>query len=135
VQSAVGAAPLSPERFEAALDCLLENAVKFSEPGDRIEVLGRRTAGGWSVQVSDSGVGISPEVGERLRHNQPDERTRSGTGLGLAIVRAVIERLDGQLTITGNQWVGTTVTIHIPQPTVDRHELVRAEPAVGMLSG
>jgi two-component system OmpR family sensor kinase len=135
VQSAVGAAPLSPERFEAALDCLLENAVKFSEPGDRIEVLGRRTAGGWSVQVSDSGVGISPEVGERLRHNQPDERTRSGTGLGLAIVRAVIERLDGQLTITGNQWVGTTVTIHIPQPTVDRHELVRAEPAVGVLSG
>ncbi|OLB80172.1 MAG: hypothetical protein AUI14_07585 [Actinobacteria bacterium 13_2_20CM_2_71_6] len=128
VRSSIGDAWISPERFEAALDCLLENAVKFTEPGDRIEVTGRRTWAGWTVQVSDSGTGIRPDVAERLLNSPPGEATSTGTGLGLAIVRAVVERLGGRISITGAPQEGTSVTLTVPQPPLDGPEPPLPEP-------
>jgi two-component system, OmpR family, sensor kinase len=119
VRSSIGQALISPERFEAALDCLLENAIKFTEPGDLIELTGRRTTEGWALQVHDSGAGISPETADRVLREPPGERTGTGTGLGLAIVRGVVERLGGALSITGIRSVGTTVTILVPQPPIE----------------
>jgi signal transduction histidine kinase len=127
-RTSIGTALISPERFEAALDCLLENAIKFTEPGDLIEVTGRRTADGWAVQVRDGGLGISPDAVDRLLHDPPGERTGTGTGLGLAIVRAFVERLGGRLTITGAPAAGTTVRIEVPQARVDRADPAHAEP-------
>lgn len=127
VRTSIGAALISPERFEAAMDCLLENAIKFTRPGDVIDVVGRRTDDGWTVQVRDTGVGISAEAADRLLRHQPGERTATGTGLGLAIVRAVVERLDGSLTITGTPQAGTTVTLHVPQQPVEGHNVVPLE--------
>ena len=124
VHTSVGVALISPERFEAAMDCLLENAIKFTRRGDTIDIIGRRTDEGWSVQVRDSGVGISAEAADRLLDGRPGERTATGTGLGLAIVRAVVERLDGELTIAGTPSVGTTVTLHVPQQPVENQDAV-----------
>ncbi len=118
--SAIGEAVLNPDRFEAALDCLVENAIKFTKPGQRIEVTGTRAAHGWSVQVRDHGTGISPQTARHLLTTPPGETTATGTGLGLAIVRAVTESLGGHLTITGAPGEGTTVTLHVPQPALDR---------------
>jgi two-component system, OmpR family, sensor kinase len=128
VRSSIGEALISPERFEAALDCLLENAVKFTGPGDLIELTGHRTAEGWILQVHDSGVGISPETADRVLSHSPGERTGTGTGLGLAIVRGVVERLGGALSINGIRSVGTTVTILVPQPPIDGRGPVRLDP-------
>jgi two-component system OmpR family sensor kinase len=116
VRSDPGHGLLNPERFEAALDCLLENAVKFTHPGDRIEVSGERSSVWWTVRVRDTGSGISPETAEQLLAGPPRHGTSTGTGLGLAIVRAVVESLGGWVTISGQSGDGTIVTLHIPQP-------------------
>jgi K+-sensing histidine kinase KdpD len=49
--------------------------------------------------------------------------------LGLAIVRGVVERLGGTLSIEGVRSLGTTVTIHVPQPTIDGRDPIRLDPA------
>jgi signal transduction histidine kinase len=116
VHSTIGDAIISPDRFEAALDCLVENAIKFTKPSQRIEVTGARLANeGWLVQVRDFGVGLSPEKAQLLLSRPPGQDTGTGTGLGLAIVQAVTESLGGRMTITGRPGAGTTVTLHIPQ--------------------
>jgi two-component system OmpR family sensor kinase len=132
VESTIGDARVSPERFEAALDCLVENAVKFTCPGDRIEVAGWRQLNGWFVQVNDAGCGISPDVVQRLLTDPPGEGTTTGTGLGLAIVRAVVEALGGRIAINGTPAGGTTVTLFVPQrplePREPSRELSLSEP-------
>jgi signal transduction histidine kinase len=60
VRSAVGEAAVVPERLEAALDCLLDNAVKFTADGDRIEIIGARRPNAWTIEVLDTGAGMSP---------------------------------------------------------------------------
>jgi signal transduction histidine kinase len=116
IRSEPGYGLLNPERFEAAMDCLLENAVKFTEPGDRIEVSGVRSPDGWTVRVRDSGSGISAETARHLLTGPPGQGTRTGTGLGLAIVRAVVESLGGHIVVAGEPGRGTAVTLWIPQP-------------------
>jgi two-component system OmpR family sensor kinase len=125
VQSAVGEALINSERFEAALDCLLENAIKFTKPHDHIEITGLRAPDGWIVQVRDSGSGISAETMHRLTSTPPGEPTSTGTGLGLAIVSAVVDSLGGRLIIGGELRVGTTVRLFIPQLPLDPREVMR----------
>ncbi len=124
VRSTVGDAMVSAERFEAALDCLIENAIKFTEPGDRIEVTGERRPEGWTIRVHDTGAGISEQDARRLLASPPGQATSTGTGLGLAIVRAVGERLGGQLRIDGVPGAGTTVTLSVPQPALPREPML-----------
>jgi signal transduction histidine kinase len=125
ISSTIGEVHLSPDRFEAAMDCLLENAVKFTRRGDRIRVTGERTPGGWVVHVRDSGIGISTETADSLLHAMPGQATRTGTGLGLAIVRAVVEPLGGRMTISGEIGGGTLVSMHVPQLVAEGREGTR----------
>lgn len=128
VRSTIGAASFNHDRLEAALDCLLENAVKFTRPGDRIEVVGACAGDSWSISVADSGAGIPAERLAALIDDRPPGRsngTTSGTGLGLAIVRAVVRSLQGRLEIDSEQDAGTTVTLHLPR-TAARHDPDRA---------
>jgi two-component system, OmpR family, sensor kinase len=117
LHTAVGTATLSPLRFEAALDCLVENAIKFTKVGESIEVTGERDALGWTVRVRDEGIGISPGTAQQVLATTPGRSTSTGTGLGLAIVRAVAESLGGTLTMTGALGEGTTMTLRVPDPT------------------
>jgi signal transduction histidine kinase len=120
VSSAVGAAAINHERLEAALDCLLENAVKFTCAGDRIEVTGSTTTDAWTVAVRDSGIGMTPtEAAALTAAGTPPRRTGSGTGLGLAIARAVATSWGGRLLVSGEPGTGTTVTLHFPRRAAD----------------
>ena len=114
-RSAIGLSPVNPERLEAALDCLIENAVKFTGPGDRIELVGRRGATGWTVEVVDSGIGIPPQAVPDLLAGRAGQRTETGTGLGLAIVRAVAGSLGGWLTISAEASGGARVGLRVPE--------------------
>jgi signal transduction histidine kinase len=128
VDSTVGEAQINPERFEAALDCLLENAIKFTSTGDLIEVTGGRDHAGWHVRVHDTGAGMSPETAEQILRSPPGQTTGTGTGLGLAIVRAVVERLGGHITIASTVHRETSIALHIPQlPLEPPRERVGAE--------
>jgi two-component system, OmpR family, sensor kinase len=130
VGSAIGEVRISPDRFEAAMDCLLENAVKFTRHGDRINVTGERDALGWAVHVRDTGVGIGADTAYRLMNQEPGRPTQTGTGLGLAIVRAVVEPLGGRIAICGEVGTGTLVTMYVPQPALDGRDGARPDPMV-----
>jgi two-component system OmpR family sensor kinase len=122
VRSIVGEASFNHDRLEAALDCLLENAVKFTAPGDRIEVVGSGSDTVWTIMVTDSGTGMSPERLAAVTADHPGASivTSSGTGLGMAIVRAVVAPMGGRLEVRSAQGAGTTITLRFPRGVADQ---------------
>jgi signal transduction histidine kinase len=92
------------ERLRIAVDALLENAVKYTEERDMIELRTRSDRSGYVVvEVEDEGCGVAPEALERIfdRFGRADAgRTRAagGVGLGLAIVDAIAKRHEGSCT-------------------------------------
>jgi signal transduction histidine kinase len=118
----VGSLHADPEALRIALDALLENAVKYTEDGDAIE-LGAQTAGGEvSIVVSDSGRGIAPDALERIfdrfaRADAARTRSQGGVGLGLAIVDAIAKAHGGRCTVVANEadaGVVTAFTLRLP---------------------
>ena len=103
---------------------ILSNAIKFTPEGGRIEIASHLTAdGGVAVVIRDTGQGIAPDDLERVL--QPfgqieDHLTRqnSGIGLGLPIARAVIRMHGGELALTSEIAVGTTVELRLPADRV-----------------
>ncbi len=110
---------VDPYRLRAALDALLENAVKFTQEGAAIEL--RAVAGGPDrivIEVADEGSGVRPEALGRIfdRFGRADAaRTRSdgGVGLGLAIVDAIAKRHGGRCTVRSNPH-GSTFALLLP---------------------
>jgi signal transduction histidine kinase len=88
------------ESLRIALDALLENAVKYTEPTDGIDVSATRVTGGVEIAVADEGVGIPAEALGRIferfaRADAARTRDGGGAGLGLAIVDAVAKAHGG----------------------------------------
>ncbi|MBO0870196.1 MAG: HAMP domain-containing histidine kinase, partial [Micromonosporaceae bacterium] len=110
----IGYGLLNRERFEAALDCLLENAVKFTGAQGRIEVTGERERDHWRVQIRDDGCGMSAQTRRQVMTAAPGLSTRTGSGLGLATVRAVVASMHGQVAVASEPGRGTTVALRIP---------------------
>jgi two-component system OmpR family sensor kinase len=102
---ACGLLEVDPERLRTALDALLENAVKYTEERDAIELRARRVgAHEVSIEVEDEGSGVPREALERIfdRFGRADAaRTRAagGVGLGLAIVDAIAKGHGGRCTV------------------------------------
>jgi signal transduction histidine kinase len=114
---AVGTVLGHAERLEAAVDCLVENAVKFTQDGDRITIDAWVDGRDAVVAVSDTGAGIPPEDLDRvteLFHTSSNAGERAGHGLGLAIVRAAVDARGGTLSIASSLGVGTRITIRFP---------------------
>jgi two-component system OmpR family sensor kinase len=117
VRSSIGRASFNPERLKAAVDSLVDNAIKFTDLGDTISVEGTGTAETWTITVADSGPGMSPESLTRIAALGPDGLgvTASGTGLGLATVSAVVRSWNGRLDITVAPSGGTVVRMEFPR--------------------
>ncbi|NIO72295.1 MAG: sensor histidine kinase [Anaerolineae bacterium] len=96
---------------------LLDNALKFTRPGDTVEV--RAFEGGTfvAIEVADTGPGIPqeelPRVWEELYRGQ-SARGVPGSGLGLTLVRAIVEGHGGQVTLRSRVGQGTVVTMRLP---------------------
>lgn len=108
-----------PARLRQLLLALVENAVRYTPDGGRIEIKGAQAPGGVEVRVSDTGKGIPPEhlprVFERFyRADQSRSRTRGGTGLGLSIARGIAEAHGGALTVASQPGQGTEFTLSLP---------------------
>jgi signal transduction histidine kinase len=105
---AAGRLRVDAGRLRVALDALLENAVKYTEPADAIELRARRDGPtGVSIEVQDGGCGIPPSALARIfdRFARADPaRTRSagGVGLGLAIVDAIVKAHGGSCTVASS---------------------------------
>jgi two-component system OmpR family sensor kinase len=105
------------ELLSLALLNLVDNAMKYTAPGDRIEVRARETAGSVVVEVADTGPGIPPEdlphIWEEL-YRSTRARGVAGSGLGLALVRAVVEQHGGTVAAESRVGRGTVVRVHLP---------------------
>jgi CheY-like chemotaxis protein len=108
-----------PARFQQVVWNLLDNAVKFSADGGRVDVRLSETASHLELAVSDRGKGISPEflphVFEPFRQEHAGtKRGHGGLGLGLAIVRQLVEAHDGHIAVTSpGDDQGTTFTVRL----------------------
>lgn len=115
-----------PHRLNQILLNLVSNAIKFTEPGGRIVVIGEQlseTATTLTVRftVEDSGIGISPDkqdlIFEGFTQAYSDTTRRfGGTGLGLSISRALVEQLGGQLTLSSEPGRGSTFAFVLTLP-------------------
>ena len=95
---------------------LLSNAIKFTPKGGRISVSLKQSGRDAVVEVSDTGVGISPEVGARIfdKFYQADEsHATEGNGLGLALVKKVISILGGEISVRSTPGVGSAFTVRL----------------------
>jgi len=102
-----------------ALQNLVANAVKFSAPGDTVEVRASEDGSWLLLEVADTGAGIpEDEIGEVWQELARGRAARSlpGTGIGLALVRVVVVRHGGQFAIRSRDGQGTVVSIRLPLP-------------------
>jgi two-component system phosphate regulon sensor histidine kinase PhoR len=106
--------------LEQAVGNLLDNAIKYSEPGGTVEIEVIQSKGEVTIKVSDHGCGIAPEHLPRLferfyRVDKGRSRELGGTGLGLAIVKHIIQAHGGDVTVESTPGKGSTFTIHLPR--------------------
>jgi two-component system sensor histidine kinase CiaH len=108
-----------PDRMQQVFLILIDNAIKHTLPGGKVEVEVRRHGQTAQVTVTDTGTGIAPEHLPRIfdrfyRADRARSRDGGGTGLGLAIAKMLVEAHDGQLQLTSTIGVGTQVTVSLP---------------------
>ena len=111
-----------PDRLQQVLLILIDNAIKHTSSGGRIDVRVRRHAQHAQVEVADTGSGISPEHLPRIfdrfyRADKARARAQGGSGLGLAIAKMLVDAHEGQLQLTSTVGVGTQATISLPLVT------------------
>ena len=109
------------ERMRQVLDNLISNALKYTEPGGRVEV--RQRVAGTEVElvVSDTGIGIDPDDLDRVftpffRARGALERVAPGAGLGLGIARSIVAAHGGHIEIGSTPDRGTSVRVVLPLP-------------------
>ncbi len=106
--------------LEQAVVNLLDNAIKYSEPGRQVRIEAAATSNEVTIRVIDHGVGIAEEHLPRLferfyRVDRARSRKLGGTGLGLAIVKHIVQAHHGNVTVDSTLGAGSTFTIHLPR--------------------
>ena len=110
-----------PRQLASAIGNLVENAVKYSEEGGRVDLLISDDGDSVVFTVADEGVGIPQREIERIferfyRVDKARSRGTGGTGLGLAIVRHVATNHGGSVNVTSVEGEGSTFVLRIPNP-------------------
>lgn len=105
--------------LRSAVFNLVDNAIKYSEPGGTVSVEARRTHRGVEIAVSDHGIGIPSRDLSRIferfyRVDRARSRSTGGTGLGLSIVRHVATNHGGRVTVRSVEGEGSTFTLILP---------------------
>jgi len=98
---------------------LLDNAVKYTPAGGRVDVTAAQTDGGVTISVRDTGIGIPHGEVDRIferfyRVDKARSRRLGGTGLGLAIVKGIVEAHGGAISVETELGKGSTFTVVLP---------------------
>ena len=100
---------------------LCDNAIKYNRDGGRVDVTVAADAGGSSITVADTGIGIAPEhqgrVFERFyRVDKSHSKASGGTGLGLSIVKHAVQYHRGRIELESTPGTGTIIRVVFPNP-------------------
>lgn len=111
----------SKSNLEIAVSNLISNAVKFTERGGTIKIsLKKIDNNSVKIEVSDTGCGISPDVGSRIfdKFYQGDtSHSQEGNGLGLALVKRVIDLIGGEISVSSEPGKGSIFSIVVKGET------------------
>jgi signal transduction histidine kinase len=107
------------EALDQLLTNLVDNAIKYTGEGGKVTVHLKSVGQMASIEVEDSGIGISPEETARIferfyRVDRARSRDVGGTGLGLAIVKHIAQAHSGTVSVHSQLGKGTTFTVQIP---------------------
>jgi signal transduction histidine kinase len=108
------------DRMAQVVSNLLTNAAKYSDAGSRISIAAQSVGSTITLTVKDTGVGIAPEMLERVfdvfvQDKQALDRSRGGLGLGLAIVKNIVEMHGGHVTArSAGIGKGSEFTVALP---------------------
>ena len=106
------------DRLRQVLVNLIDNAVKYSPPGDRVSVEAEQSDSRVVIEVRDRGPGISPEhqrlIFEKFGRANVAEHAKPGTGLGLFIARSIAEAHGGALEVRSAPGRGATFRLSLP---------------------
>jgi two-component system phosphate regulon sensor histidine kinase PhoR len=111
---------LADERgVEQVLINILDNAVKYTPAGGKVSVYARTGAGGVTIAVQDSGIGIEQKHLHRLferfyRVDKGRSRDMGGTGLGLSIVKHLATAMHGDVRVESAPGQGSTFFVELP---------------------
>jgi two-component system, OmpR family, phosphate regulon sensor histidine kinase PhoR len=109
---------MNPALLEQAVANLVDNAVKYSEPGSSVRIAAARTGDGIAISVEDHGCGISRDQIERIferfyRVDKARSRKEGGTGLGLSITKHIVNAHGGSISVVSSPGKGSTFSIHL----------------------
>jgi two-component system phosphate regulon sensor histidine kinase PhoR len=114
------------DQIEQVVVNLVDNGIKYTPAGGRVEVRASRTNGTVSVDVADNGIGIDPKDAARIferfyRVDKARSRQSGGTGLGLSIVKHIVESHGGGVTLQSQYGQGSVFTFTLPvsQPATE----------------
>ena len=98
---------------------LCDNAIKYNRDGGRVDVTVAADAGGSSITVADTGIGIAPEHQSRVferfyRVDKSHSKASGGTGLGLSIVKHAVQYHHGRIELESTPGTGTTICVVFP---------------------
>ena len=107
------------DSLQRALECMVDNAIKFSPTGGDVEISFSSAEDEVALSVRDDGIGITPErqtrIFDRFFHHleQSGDHLFGGLGIGLAIARQVIKQHDGKLEVHSREGIGSTFTMKL----------------------
>ncbi|MDE2594127.1 MAG: PAS domain-containing protein [Burkholderiales bacterium] len=111
-------------RLRQILMNLISNAIKYNRPDGEVRVRVWQDDTQVSIQVSDTGLGLSVEqqahLFEPFNRLGAEQTGVEGTGIGLVIVHRLIELMNGTLAVNSQQGVGTTFTVVLPAADTDQ---------------
>ncbi len=99
---------------------LISNAIKFSNPGGRVDVFALQKGNQVEISITDYGVGMPRETIDKIFNTlesltQPGTMNEQGSGLGLIICNQLVTDLGGQIKVTSEPQRGSTFTVSLPQ--------------------
>jgi signal transduction histidine kinase/HAMP domain-containing protein len=119
VAEGMEAVEADPTLLRQAISNLVDNAVKYTAPGGKVNVRASQAHGRQLIRIGDTGVGIAPADQARLFEKfsgsrRRDEGIERGPGLGLAIVKSIVDQHGGRVTVDSRLGAGSTFTLDLP---------------------